>query len=143
MSTYPTTAIFSIDSPSRDMLENFKIFCIAEGLTSDDIKPLVGCYKGKQEPSFLIEKAKFDRIIRDSGFVDGQESILIVSGCNKAYATLEFLDGVTPDESLGSMCNVSEDAAMTYDAWTFRPDINRWYICAHENPDHARDIPKA
>lgn len=141
--SYGTTVIFSIDDPCRAQLEAFQRHIVAHGMT-DRIKPLIGCYKGQEEPSFIMPLSAFSTCVELSDFVLAQESFLIVSGCNKMYARLKFrgpenLD--RPYEGLGSMCAVSETVARSYDSWTYRPDTDTWYICAHINPDHSGDIP--
>lgn len=140
MSVHPTTVIFSIDNPSHAQVEKFRQYCEDENIL-DRMKPLIGCYKGEEEPSFICSQQVFRDNINHSGFVDDQDSFLVITGCNKAYATLYYQHANRKYEALGSMCNVSEEVARSHDAWTYRPDIDAWYVCAHINPDHSHEIP--
>ena len=139
---YPTV-IFSIDDTSVKGLLRFDYWCRDVGVFFNRT-PLLGCYKGEQEPAFITSLASFDKTFRWSGFLANQESVLHVTGCNKMYAELEALWHNTFDgekrKSLGPMQQVSMDVAKSHDAWTYRPDKNQWFICAHGNPDHSGDI---
>lgn len=79
-------------------------------------------------------------------FMDDQESILLVTKCNKQYATLFFnpvLD--RPNLALGSLCEVPEDEALASGSYTYREDIDCYFVCKHENPDRVpqeQDIPE-
>jgi hypothetical protein len=139
MSTQIKTIIFSIDDLSHAGLLEFRAFILNSGFETRHIKPLIGCYKGQEEPSFVVAEDMFEEYIRGSRFIAEQESILSVTGCNKMYAVLEYLEcGTTV--GLGSMQCVSEEVARSFDAWSFDPTTNNWFICLHGNPDHAKDI---
>lgn len=98
-----------------------------------------GSYKGQLETSFLMRRDDFDEHIRNSVYIANQESILRVSECNKQYATLEYLkDG--RDEFIGSLKSVPKDEALMHDAWTYRPDINQYWVSVDGNPDTVHNI---
>lgn len=130
--------LFSIDVTDRVGLQAFQDFIVANDAASS-IKPLIGCYNGEQEPAFGMAASKFKELVLGSEWVEGQESFLEVTGCNKAYCTLHYQDG-RPSEYLGSFCAVSERVARSYPAWTYDPLQNAWFIAAHYNPDHASHI---
>lgn len=138
--SHGSVTIFSIDNEHDD--STYALFCdfLVQCNISTRYKPTLGCYKGAVERSFIMPSTVFDRHVLDSEFLHKQESVMTVTGCNKAYATLKFLDG-SPSVGLGSFCQVSEEVARSYDAWTFRPDIGAWFIAHRSNPDHSKEIP--
>lgn len=129
--------LFAVD-PTAPYWDSFQEYM--HGMAFDDrYKECIGSYNGEEEQSFIMPLNLFNEYVRHSGYVDDQESFLTITGCNKAYAVLEYQDG-RPNEGLGSMQQVSEAIARTYPSWTHRLDTNAWYICAHGNPDHSKDI---
>jgi hypothetical protein len=100
----------------------------------------IGSYKGEIEPSYLMLWDDFKEHVIGMGFVENQESILRVSECNKQYAELVYSDQTR--ESVGSLKDVSKDEAMKHDAWTYRPDLNMYWITVKGNPDtvHNKQI---
>lgn len=102
-----------------------------------DIKPVIGHWEGVTSQSFIMDEVEFNRLVRNSGMVDKQECFMHVTSCNKAYASLEYQDGLSI--ALGSMHQVSMEQAMRSDGWTYRPDLDVWWVAAHGNPD-LRDV---
>jgi len=94
----------------------------------------IGSYKGELEVSFMCRSDDFEAYILNSGYVDNQESILRVSECNKQYAELYFL-AEQGRVSIGSLKSVDKATAMGHDAWTYRPDLNTYWIAVDGNPD--------
>ena len=45
-------------------------------------KLMIGSYRGKLEYSFITLTEDFETFIKESGYVDGQESMLQMSECN-------------------------------------------------------------
>ena len=138
--------IFSIDREhlalERDLFERgFK----QSPLTSGGIIRLKGCYKGVTEYSWLCHSEDFNRYVLPAGFVDGQESILRRSECNKMYTDLVYLKG-GERVHLGCMKSVTEEVAKAEDNWTYRPDQDQYYIVVKGNNDHYdidHDKPQA
>ena len=94
----------------------------------------IGSYKGKLEISFILNERDFNKLVRGKWWIENQESVLEVTQCNKSYATLVYLaDGAR--ESIGSLKNVSGVEAMQNDAWTYRPDLDQYWISVEGNPD--------
>lgn len=105
-----------------------------------------GSYKGKTENAFMCRSDDFDAFVWGTGWVDEQESVLRVSECNKQYARLDYADFSNPvvdehnpvrSEGIGSLKSVSEEEAMQHAAWTYRPDLNIYWIAVEGNPDHT------
>lgn len=105
----------------------------AMGKMSGNMVHCIGSYKGEIEPSFLMRFDDFQEHVIGRGFVENQESILRVSECNKQYAELVYAD--QSRESIGSLKSVSKDEAMKHDAWTYRPDLNIYWVAVQGNPD--------
>jgi hypothetical protein len=97
--------------------------------TKDSVKTCIGSYKGVMEQSFIMSRDDFDLVVRDSQWIKDQESILHIEDGNagKVYGELEFLvDGSR--QYLGQVSEVSQDEAMQHDGWTYRPDLNKYFI---------------
>ena len=135
------TIIFSIDRGGKTYCAvkdgAFRQRCRLQGIVPVKV---VGCYAGVSEVSYILSANDFFKMqYMGEDAWKGQESILRVSGCNKMYATLQYRDELNkPDESLGSMHQVSKDEALQYDAWTYNPYVGvggAYFICKHGNPD--------
>lgn len=130
--------IFSIDNPndwhnmSRFMRYVDEIMAMRK--TKGRFIQCVGSWMGKLEPSFICRTDDFLEHILESGYVEDQECVLQVSECNKQYAQLWYLDD-DKKESLGSLKSVSKQEAETQDGWTYRPDLNIYWIAVKGNPD--------
>jgi hypothetical protein len=97
--------------------------------TKDSVKTCIGSYKGVMEQSFIMSRDDFDLVVRGTKWVENQESILHIEDGNagKVYGELEFLaDGSR--QYLGQVSEVSQDEAMQHDGWTYRPDLNKYFI---------------
>lgn len=99
-----------------------------------------GCYKGKVETVFMVRRTHLLTYLAMHPVgvflpFEDQESILLVSECNKAYAQLLYLeDGRV--EGLGSMVQVTSAEAATAEAWTQRNGL--YWIAKRENPDKVQ-----
>lgn len=89
---------------------------------------LLGSYKGQLETSFIIPHIRLEAMAV-SGYVDEQESILILGAVNQngtRPARIRFLE--TGEElDLGSLTRVTKEEALTNDGWTFNPMINSYF----------------
>lgn len=111
----------------------------AMGKLRGQVKTCVGSYKGQLETSFLMRSDDFVDHVQGSVYITGQESILRVSECNKQYATLVYLaDDST--EFIGSLKCVDKDTALAQDAWTYRPDVDQYWITVKGNPDRVNGV---
>lgn len=124
--------IFSIDNEHdpfwRGVLAG--MFTAAQG----KLVPCVGSYNGETEHSWLCLRSDYDAIVAPTTMMDNQESIMAISECNKQYARLEFLDG-RENVGLGSLKSVSAEEAKRHSSWTYRPDIDVYWVSVKENPD--------
>lgn len=106
-------------------------------------KEMVGKYVGMDgiaviEPSFILATETFNEL-RGAGVlpVEGQESFLIVSECNKQYAWLTYNHEERDNEYLGCLKAVSAQEAMEQDNWTHDPLHNRWFITTENSQSEA------
>jgi hypothetical protein len=129
--------IFTIDFENNPLRMNVflnHIAALPRGEMQGEIIPMLGCYKGQKEHSFICNAQDFDIHIRGTEFIKGQESILHVASGNKMEAYLEYLaDGRT--EQLGCMHQVPREEALQSEAYTYRPDMNCYWVAKQGNPD--------
>lgn len=131
--------IFSIDFENNPLRMNvFKNYyaSIADQMQGN-IVDMLGCYKGKREHCFICRLDDFDAYFRTSVYLRGQESIMLVASGNKMEVGLEYLDGKRKSVDLGCMHEVCREEAMQADAWTYRPDMDVFWIAKKGNPDDS------
>ena len=97
------------------------------------MKVCVGSYKGALETSFILTDEDFREFVEGSDFVRNQESVLLVEHGHKgrSYASLHYLvSGLRDGDhvNLGIIKSVDKSVALTQDAWTYRPDLNTYWI---------------
>ncbi len=95
-------------------------------------KQLIGSYKGIREDSYIINK-KYLKAIERAGFLHAEESILLLGetlGHNRRRARLHFLNSLKPDEDIGVLRAVVKDEALAQDNWSYRPDLDTYFITA-------------
>ena len=94
-------------------------------------KYLIGSYKGEVEPAWIVNSKRLPEIFAE-GFLDEQESILVLGHCRNGGARpakLEFLKtGKTLE--LGLFHQSSETVARQRDAWSFDPQQNLYFVCS-------------
>jgi hypothetical protein len=94
----------------------------------------VGSWENTIEPSFICRTDDFLNYLLPSGYLDNQSCVLQVSECNKQYAQLLSIPDLVP-HYIGSLKCVPKEEALKHSAWTYRPDINQYWITVKENPD--------
>ena len=113
------------------------------GKTKGKMKLCIGSYKGKLERSYIMRWDDFMEHIAESGYVDKQESILILRDgyYGKVYATLKFNSAYNSDWPaeftnvgyddlfLGEFKSIPAHDAQYEEAWTYRPDLDQYYVC--------------
>ena len=113
------------------------------GKTKGKMKLCIGSYKGKLERSYIMRWDDFMEHIAESGYVDNQESILILRDgyYGKVYATLKFNSAYNSDWPaefpnvgyddlfLGQFKSIPANEAQYEEAWTYRPDLDTYYVC--------------
>jgi hypothetical protein len=89
----------------------------------------IGSYKGVMEQSFILLRDDFDLVVRGSDWIKEQESILHVEDGHGGvvYGALEYLATGTT-EHIGVLREVPQVEAMLHDGWTYRPDLNKYFI---------------
>lgn len=88
------------------------------------IVPLMGSYKGIEERSYMVPMSEHGTALRVAR-EHNQESILTRYSDGSVY--LYYLD-TSEQVYLGTFHAVSEAEAKAQDAWTYRPDLNQFYI---------------
>jgi len=134
--------IFAIDN-DNDVHTNAKFLRYVDerevmGKTKGKMKLCIGSYKGKLERSYIMRWDDFMEHIAESGYVDEQESILILRDgyYGKVYATLKFNNDESKfpnvgydDLFLGLFKSIPSSEAQYEEAWTYRPDLDTYYVC--------------
>lgn len=107
---------------------------------SGNVVQCIGSWEGKLEPSFLCRSDDWFKFIAHSTYVEGQECVMQVSECNKQYAQLVYNHGGDWMDTwfLGSLKDVDKEGAMMHKGWTYRPDLNTYWVVVTGNPDTVR-----
>lgn len=93
----------------------------AMGKLNGGVVSLIGSWDGKLEYSFLTRLDDFNRYIRDSFYVDGQQSFMFVCG-DRMH--IHWGDGVI----CGRLVVVTPDEAFEHEGWTYRIDTDTFYL---------------
>lgn len=127
--------MYIIFAVSDDIAVNkaFMGYCAGKGIS---IKPLLGSYKGKTEQSYIANYKALGALL-NSGWLKGQESILVLGACNardQRPASLHYLTRAGDDlkplaDDLGLFQSVSRGEALAQEAWTYDPDLKEYFIC--------------
>jgi hypothetical protein len=106
-----------------------------------------GSYEGTPEKSYICNRKDFNEIVVDWGWVNNQHCVLGVTSCNKAYAQLEYINGCFDQsgdiEQIGCMHSVTKEEALSSSAYTYRPDLDLYWIAKTGNPDNSFRDSKA
>lgn len=112
----------------KDFLENNNI----------GFKELQGCYNGQTEDSFIISY-DFLHYVKLAGLLDGEESVMILdqedAGRRAAYLLYmkDYYRFVEEDDvlvSIGTLRQVSEEEAKAALAYSYRPDLDKYFLAA-------------
>lgn len=86
----------------------------------------IGAYKDKLEDSFILCREDFDKFVRGSSYLVNQESVLHVRG-KRMHCEFEYLfSGIK--KNYGHLVQVTAQEAFNSDGWTYRPDMNTYWI---------------
>ena len=126
--------IFSFDNPfeihTAAKLYRFLDTKRACGYLNYAPKLAMGSYKGYIEPAVMMDYNDYVRYVISSGFVDNQESVLILNPRNPRTGTLQ---GTLADikcnniEVLGTWNEVTKSEALMSEAYTFMD--NKYFKC--------------
>lgn len=123
--------VFAIDN-DKDLHTNARFLryvdeCQAMMKMKGKMQLCIGCYFGELERSYIMLREDFDDWVRQSGYVDEQESFMLVENGHKGsmFAYLQFADG--REESLGQLLEVPPSTALRGYAWTYRPDMDKYF----------------
>jgi hypothetical protein len=100
-----------------------------------------GSYEGTIEKSYICNRKDFNEIVVDWGWVNNQHCVLGVTSCNKAYAQLEYSSGDL--EEVGCMHSVTKEEALSSMTYTYRPDLDLYWVAKLGNPDNSFRESKA
>jgi hypothetical protein len=128
--------IFSIDNgknPNTALL--FESSFNNHPKRSSNLVPVEGGYEGTLEKSYTCNRKDFNEIVVDWGWVHNQHCVLGITSCNKAYAQLEYVNGDI--EQIGCMHSVTKEEALSSLEYTYRPDLNLYWIAKKGNPDNS------
>lgn len=98
----------------------------AMGYLKGNMVMCIGAYKGVLEDSFILCVEDFDKFVRNSGYLDNQESVLHVRGM-RMHCEFEYLVSGSKEGS-GLLVQVTAQEAFKSDGWTYRPDMNTYWI---------------
>ena len=88
---------------------------------------LIGSYEGVMECSYMIDKRDLPKV---HSYIAGQDSVLCVPADTRQPCHLEFIrESDQPDLVLGPMREVSNNTAMTQDAWTYNLATGKYFVC--------------
>ncbi len=117
---YKSKVLFSIDGV--DSVRNLKKFLmyIDSQAALGHIEPVqqcLGSWEGIMEVSFLMNSDDFDKVVRDTHFIEDQFALLHVAGDTRQPCYMERLAG--GGCSLGPMEQVTHKKAMASQGWTY------------------------
>lgn len=126
--------IFSVERDYMTLSEK----CAADNYAIDfltsrgiDYVQAIGCYKGLGETCFIVSYDHYEIILALAGKYE-QESILLLDEATRhglRPASLYYLQsGETVD--IGMFTGASKEYALTQDAYTYRLDINQYWVCS-------------
>jgi len=97
----------------------------AMGYLKGNMVMCIGAYKGVLEDSFILCVEDFDKFVRNSVYLYNQESVLHVRG-KRMHCEFEYLSGGC--DGGGQLVQVTAQEAFKSDGWTYRPDMNTYWI---------------
>lgn len=129
--------IFALDDHTFEGQAEFHRWVRAKREMGTAMNPqsIIGCYKGGIETSYIMLTRDYEHLSATTSMVSAQESVMQVSGCNKAYCHLKYAEGGLT--FLGSLHEVSANDALDRDAWSYRPDVDggTYWVAAPGNPN--------
>ena len=125
----PEKVIFAIDN-NTDVHAVAKFMrhidtCRAMNTLKGSFTQCIGYWDGILEPSYMMDKVDYDKLVLPLGFTQGQDCVLVVPGDTRQPCHLEFPN----DDPLvvGRMVEISKDEAKTANAWTFVQSTGKYF----------------
>lgn len=115
---YVVFAIDNLDIRSTARFMRYIDERIAMSKTKGNVMLGIGCYLDQLEQCYIMRQDDFDTFVRNSGYVDGQESFMVT---DQKRMWLEY-----PAENELVYCGfLRTTSEMPKDAsgWTYRPDL--------------------
>ena len=124
--------IFSIDQP-HDLHVQAKFLRHLDTARAMDqlmgpVTLCIGSYQGVLEPSYMMLRIDFNKIVKPTEYIRDQESILTVPGDARQPCTLEYLQE-DRKLGLGPLRKVSEEQLPHYDGWTYILQTGKYFTC--------------
>jgi len=87
----------------------------------------IGSWEGKLEYSFIMLTSDFQKYVVPLGWVDNQESTLqLYNEKGNRYSTFEVTQGKL--KFFGIMQQVTKEEALASTGWTYRPDLDAYFV---------------
>lgn len=90
------------------------------------VTPLISSYEDKPEISFICTVEDFDTHIDGAGYMINQESYMYVS--SDKHMTAKVVDKHFETLKSGRLSAVNALTASDEASWSYRPDLNQYYI---------------
>jgi hypothetical protein len=88
------------------------------------IQQCIGMYNGLLEVSFIMREDDFNEHVKPFGFTDNQECVLHIVGSDMQAS----LVSLTEVKDIGFYEAVSHEEAANATSWTYRPDMDQYFI---------------
>ena len=97
---------------------------VAMGKTKGYLVQCIGSYEGRLELSFICNRKDYVDYVAPFGAVNNQDCVIEIQG-DDCYLTDNDL--IFPSY-MGTMKQVTKKKAMRSDGWTYRPDLNAYFV---------------
>lgn len=126
-----TLVVFSIDNVTDlHTLAKFLHYMDTKRATMSmkgNLIQCIGSYEGKLELSFLVTEEDYRKHVIPSGYIDNQESVMVV--CEQTYSAYFKSISSTWYSNPKRLREVSKKEAMQSEGWTYRPDLDVYWVC--------------
>jgi hypothetical protein len=87
----------------------------------------IGYWEGILEPSYIMTRADYEAHVMASGYVDGQEAVLVAPQDSRQPAHVASVNLKEVHESLGAIREIMPEQAKTANAWTFNMSTSKYF----------------
>ena len=132
--------LFSIDNPTASVVAQFFATFNATPGTQGNLIQCLGKWNNEpQETSFCALSHDFDLMhSHHPQYFRKQSAVLRVSENNNQEAFIEWLYRPCTVERLGVLRAVDQQTALKHQGWTYRPDLNQYWIIDVKADDEQR-----